>query len=47
MKKMKKTLYIAGFIGLLAVAAGCAREQEGIGGVHKLSRPRNDKTESQ
>lgn len=37
MKKMKKTLYIAGFIGLLAVAAGCAREQEGIGA--SASRP--------
>lgn len=37
MKKMKKTLYIAGFIGLFVVAAGCAREQEGIGA--SASRP--------
>lgn len=30
MSKMKKIGYIAGFMGVVAIAAGCAKEQESI-----------------
>ena len=54
MSKMKTIGYIAGFMGVMAIAAGCAKEQESIAPTpvaveepSKFSRPRHDKTEGQ